>query len=117
MTPAVAGVSVLPAGDREGTMGANGQPIGESVVYLSLVTAATKLGCSPRTVGRVARRIGAGILADGKKVVAVAVHELPLLKPHVHESAGNPEWIATKGTGPHSRFRKTKRGLQRKPGR
>lgn len=66
----------------------------EPVVYLSMETAAKRLGCSSPTVRRVAKQQGVGILADGKRIVAVAVHELPLLKPHIHETSGNPVWIA-----------------------
>lgn len=64
------------------------------MVYLSMQAAAKKLGCSPPTIRRVARAQGIGILADGTRIVAVAAHELPLLKPHIHETSGNPLWIA-----------------------
>ncbi len=66
----------------------------DAVVYLSMQSAAKRLGCSPPTVRRIAKSQGVGILADGARIVAVAVHELPLLKPHIHETSGNPLWIA-----------------------
>lgn len=66
----------------------------EPVVYLCIETAAKRLGCSRSTVRRVAKSRGYGIQTDNKRIVAVAAHELPLIKPHVHETAGNPVWIA-----------------------
>jgi hypothetical protein len=38
--------------------------------------------------------VGVGIMADGTTLVAVAVQDLALLKPHIHETSGNPVWIA-----------------------
>jgi hypothetical protein len=64
------------------------------VVYLSMQSAAKRLGCSPPTVRRIAKQQGVGILADGTRIVAVAAHELPILKPFIHETSGNPVWIA-----------------------
>jgi hypothetical protein len=64
------------------------------VVYLSMKSAAARLGCSPPTVRRVAKARGVGIMADGTTLVAVAVQDLALLKPHIHETSGNPVWIA-----------------------
>jgi excisionase family DNA binding protein len=66
----------------------------EPVVYLSMESAAKRLGCSSPTVRRVAKSRGLGILADGERIVAVAEHELPLLKPYIHATSGNPVWIA-----------------------
>jgi excisionase family DNA binding protein len=63
-------------------------------VYLSMESAAKRLGCSPPTVRRIAKSKRIGIFADGTRVVAVSVHDLPLLKPHIHETSGNPVWIA-----------------------
>jgi hypothetical protein len=75
----------------------NGQSGGEKVVYLSMESAAKRLGCSSPTVRRVAKRRGLGIQVQGGRIVALALHELPLLKPHIHETSGNPVWIATRG--------------------
>lgn len=69
----------------------------QNVVYLSMQAAAKRLGCGAATVRRIAKARGVGILADGTRIVAVAAHELPLLKPHIHETSGNPVWIANRG--------------------
>jgi hypothetical protein len=98
-------------------MESNGQPIGESVSYLSAESAAKSLGCSASTVKRAAKRLGIGIVVDGTRLVAIAPAELPALKACVQTTSGNPDWIATRGTGPHSRFVRTKGGLRRKRGR
>jgi hypothetical protein len=64
------------------------------VVYLSMESAAKRLGCSSPTVRRIAKSRGVGILADGERIVAVAEHELPLIQPFIHATSGNPVWIA-----------------------
>jgi excisionase family DNA binding protein len=78
-------------------MEVNGQMGEKEVVYLSMETAAKRLGCSSPTVRRIAKSRGVGILADGTRIVAVAEHELALLKPFIHETSGNPVWIAARG--------------------
>lgn len=75
----------------------NGQSGGEKVVYLSMESAAKQLGCSSPTVRRIAKRLGRGIQVQDGRIVALAMHELPLLKPHIHETSGNPVWISTRG--------------------
>jgi hypothetical protein len=67
------------------------------VVYVSMESAAKRLGCSSPTVRRVAKAKGLGIKTECNRIVALALHELPLLKPHIHETSGNPVWIATRG--------------------
>jgi len=67
---------------------------GDDVVYLTVGTAATRLKCSTNAIRRVAKGNGLGILADGHRLVAVALHELPLIKPHLRATSGNPDWIA-----------------------
>ena len=69
----------------------------DKVVYLSMESAAKRLGCSSPTVRRVAKKQGLGIQVQGGRIVALAMHELQLLKPHIHETSGNPVWIATRG--------------------
>jgi hypothetical protein len=59
--------------------------------------AAKRLGCSSPTVRRIAKQRGLGIVTDENRIVALALHELALLKPHIHETSGNPVWIATRG--------------------
>jgi hypothetical protein len=66
----------------------------DDVTYLTIETAATRLKCSTNAVRRVAKGNSLGILADGHRLVAIAVHELPLIKPHLKATAGNPDWIA-----------------------
>lgn len=66
----------------------------EKVVYLSMEGAAKRLGCGSATVRRAAKKRGVGIVTEGNRIVALAVHELPLLKPLIHETSGNPVWIA-----------------------
>ena len=78
-------------------MNTNGQSGGEKVVYLSMEGAAKRLGCSSPTVRRVAKQRGLGIQVQDGRIVALAMHELPLLKPHIHETSGNPLWIAARG--------------------
>jgi len=75
---------------------------GGKVAYLSMEGAAKRLGCGAATVRRVAKRCGVGIVTEQNRIVAVAEHDLPLLKSHIHETSGNPNWIATKGTGKRS---------------
>lgn len=69
----------------------------EKVVYLSMEGAAKRLGCGSATVRRAAKKRGVGIVTEGNRIVAVAVHELPLLQPFIHETSGNPVWIAGRG--------------------
>lgn len=79
----------------------------ERVAYISPSELAAKLKISPNTVGRAARRAGVGIYTyGGKRLAAVHPSEVEKLKAAVRESAGNPDWIATRGKGPHSRFRR-----------
>jgi hypothetical protein len=66
----------------------------DEVTYLTIETAATRLKCSTNAVRRVAKGNRLGILADGHRLVAIAVHELPLIKPHLKATSGNPDWIA-----------------------
>lgn len=83
----------------------NGQSGVEKVVYISMEGAAKRLGCSSPTVRRVAKARGLGIMTEQNRIVALALHELPLLKPHIHETSGNPVWIASRGKGKRPRKR------------
>lgn len=80
----------------------------QKVVYISGQEAAKRLGVAPITVSRVARRHGIGIILEDGRLAALATTDLPLLKPHIHETVGNPNWIAAKGAGKRSRL-KTRR--------
>ena len=79
----------------------------DDVIYLTIETAATRLKCSNTAIRRVAKRDGLGILADGHRLVAIAVHELPLIKPHLKATSGNPDWIAAAKAKPRTRRSKT----------
>lgn len=72
--------------------------MGESdVVYISCGEAARRLGCSPNTIGRAARRGRIGVFVEGGRLAALPLQDLPRLKPLIHETSGNPVWIATRG--------------------
>ena len=81
----------------------------ENVAYVSPSELAVKLGISPNTVSRAARRVGCGIYTNGgKRLAALHPADVPRVKSAVHDSAGNPVWIATRGKGPHARRGKKK---------
>jgi DNA-binding MurR/RpiR family transcriptional regulator len=66
-----------------------------NVPYLSPTEVATKLGVSVNTVGRAARKAGCGVYTHGGvKLAAVHPTEVASLKTHIHETSGNPVWIA-----------------------
>lgn len=69
----------------------------DSVVYISGQEAARRLGVAPITISRVARRTGIGVFVEDGRLAALATHDLPRLKPHIHGTSGNPEWIAARG--------------------
>jgi excisionase family DNA binding protein len=74
------------------------------VSYLSMEGAAKRLGCGAATVRRAAKRCGVGIVTEQNRIVAVAEHDLPQLKKHIHQTSGNPNWKAAKGTGKRPRL-------------
>ena len=74
--------------------------------YVNATTAAKILGCSRSSVCRVAKNYGIGIFTSGR-LAALAKCDLNQIKSHVHECAGNPEWIAGRG-------RKTKKSRRKK---
>jgi excisionase family DNA binding protein len=80
----------------------------QKVVYISGQEAAKRLGVSSVTISRVARRTGIGVFVEDGRLAALATTDLPLLKSHIHETSGNPNWIAAKGAGNRSRL-KTRR--------
>lgn len=76
------------------------------VPYVSPSELANKLGISPNTVGRAARRVGCGIYTHGgKRLAALHPADVPKVRAAVHETSGNPVWIATRGKGPHAKKR------------
>jgi excisionase family DNA binding protein len=80
----------------------------ETIEYLSMEEAAKRLSCSPPTVRRIAKQRGLGVRVQNGRIVAIATHELPLLKPFIHETSGNPNWIAARGTPRHARPKREK---------
>jgi hypothetical protein len=66
----------------------------DAVVYISGQEAAKRLGVAPITVSRVARRTGIGVFVEDGRLAALATTDLPRLQPHIHETSGNPLWIA-----------------------
>ncbi len=73
--------------------------------YFSGTQAAKQLGCSVKTICRAARRADVGIWLISGRLAALSPADVAALKPHIHETSGNPNWIATRGTGEHSRFK------------
>jgi len=67
---------------------------GDAVVYVSTLKAAKLLRCSPPTVRRIAKAQGVGLRVEGGRLVALTPADLAAIKPHVHETSGNPVWIA-----------------------
>lgn len=77
------------------TMNGDERSMGEAkVVYISGQEAARRLGCAPITVSRLARRHGIGVLVEDGRLAALATTDLPMLKPLIHATPGNPDWIA-----------------------
>lgn len=62
--------------------------------YYSTRQAAEKLGCSAKTVARAAKKGGVGIYFVGGRLAALAPADLARLRPLIHETSGNPQWIA-----------------------
>lgn len=67
------------------------------VVYISGQEAAKRLGVAPITVSRVARQHGIGVIVEDGRLAALATTDLLRLKPLLHETSGNPIWIANRG--------------------
>lgn len=66
----------------------------QTVGYYSTRQAAAKLGCSEKTISRAARRSGIGIYFIGGRLAALAPTDLTALRSVIHETSGNPNWIA-----------------------
>lgn len=62
--------------------------------FYSTREAAEMLGCSPRTVSRAAKRAKIGLTYASGRMAALAKADIDRLKGHIHESSGNPNWIA-----------------------
>jgi hypothetical protein len=75
----------------------NGQTGDSPVVYLSTLEAARRLRCSSPTVRRLAKSRGVGIRVERNRLVALTLADLAAIKPLLHETSGNPVWIASRG--------------------
>ena len=62
--------------------------------YYSTRQAAEKLGCSAKTISRAAKKAKVGIHFVGGRLAALAPSDLTALQPFIHETSGNPDWIA-----------------------
>lgn len=76
----------------------------QPVIYISGQEAARRLGCAPITVSRIARQHGIGVIVEDGRLAALATTDLPRIKPYLHETSGNPVWIAA-GKKPRRRRR------------
>jgi hypothetical protein len=65
--------------------------------YYSTRQAAAKLGCSAVTISRAAKKANVGIHFINGRLAALAPADLKALQPFIHETSGNPDWIATRG--------------------
>ena len=65
------------------------------------------LGVSPNTVGRASKKSGVGVRLKSGRLVAVKYEDVKAIKETMRGEVGNPDWIATRGHGPHSRFKKS----------
>lgn len=75
----------------------------DRVGYYSTRQAAAKLKCSAKTISRAAKKAGVGIHFIGGRLAALAPADLVAMQPHIHESSGNPEWIAAAKAKPRKR--------------
>ena len=73
--------------------------------YVNATTAAKIIGCSRSSVCRAGKSHGIGIFTNGR-LAAIAKNDLNQIKSQVHETAGNPNWIAARGQKTRSVRRK-----------
>lgn len=60
---------------------------------LTATLAAKILDCSRSSVCRAAKASGTGVYANGR-LVAISTNDLKRIKSMIHETSGNPDWIA-----------------------
>jgi excisionase family DNA binding protein len=77
--------------------------------YFSTRQAAEKLRCSARTISRAAKKANAGIYFIDGRLAALAPSDLAVIQPLIHETSGNPNWIAAKGTANRSPVKKRRK--------
>jgi hypothetical protein len=75
--------------------------------HYSATDAAKILGCSRSSVCRAARNNDIGIFANGR-LAALSTDHLSAIKSHIHETPGNPMWIAARGQKLKKRKEKTR---------
>lgn len=75
------------------------------IEYLSLASVATSLGVSRSTVSRAARATSVGVFVNGR-LVAVDPKDVDKLRPFIHETPGNPNWIAKRRVAPKKKRRR-----------
>lgn len=63
------------------------------IQILTLGDAAKMLRCSKATISRAAHNVGVGYMA-GVRLMGFAKEDIPKLRPAIHETSGNPNWIA-----------------------
>ena len=62
---------------------------------LTLADAAKLIGCSKATISRAAHTADVGFVA-GNRLMGFTRSDVAKIKPYVHETPGNPDWIALK---------------------
>lgn len=73
---------------------------------ISIDEAAARLKGSRQAVRRAAAATGLGIQVHGGRLVAVRYGDLTAISREMRRRVGNPQWIARRGIGPHSRIRR-----------
>jgi hypothetical protein len=82
--------------------------VAQTDAYYSATTAAKELGCSRSSVCRAAKSHGVGIFTNGRLAV-LSKSDVSRIKELIHETPGNPFWIAARG-------RKLRPGKKKKKG-
>lgn len=80
--------------------------------YYNATTAAKVLGCSRSSVCRAAKSHGVGIFTNGRLAV-LSKNDVSKIKELIHETPGNPYWIAAKGRKLKAARKKSKGDIDR----
>jgi hypothetical protein len=64
--------------------------------YFNATYAAKIIGCSRSSVCRAAKSNGIGIFTNGR-LAALTKNDISVIRERVHETPGNPLWIAARG--------------------
>ena len=65
--------------------------------HVSASAAAKLLGCSRSSICRAAKKNKLGVFA-GDRLAALSTEDVEKIRPLLHATAGNPNWIAAKAT-------------------